>query len=144
MATVTQEIERKIESSFQRIFKTIENHIPERNTKKLTLYPINKPVQQQIARPQTTQDETTAGPRRITIEEYKQRQERRKQPIEERRSTRGGARARLSREVGKFKQLVVIASSPEEKRKYLQLLDRAKKNLNKAKKKGLNAGRKQS
>lgn len=124
----------QIEEAFQRIFRRIEATIPERDTNKLTLYPISNPVEPYI--PVAANKEPisgpayTPGPRKLTIEEYQKRQKQHQgktPPRPKQRKSRGGKRHRAAKQIKDFKRLIDIVESSEEKTKYAILLQKARK-----------------
>lgn len=127
----------EIDAAFNKIIKTIEAaHLPERNIDQLTLYPANKPVEPYIPRATTgifsEIPKYIPGPQKLTIEEYRKRQNRKSNLP---KSTRGGRRNRLQKEIIGYKKLLQIVTTETEKAKYNELIQRAKKELNKIKRK---------
>lgn len=127
------DIGEKFDQLYQKIWQLLKK--PEQNNGGITLYKIGeqpprwKPSE---STPTTTVDDKLAGPRRLTIEEYKKRTKRLSN--NESVSAKGGRRRELQRQFIKYKRLEEIAATPEETNKYKYLITKVKKEINYLKK----------
>lgn len=123
-----------LDKAFEAIFKKLEKQV-ERNTANLTLYPAGVTIEPYVPSSKSNDNvipEYTPGPRKLSIEEYRTRIERRKQSTAttEVKPKRGGRRKKAARQLQYFKLQATLAKTKEEQKRYLQLAANEKRTLN--------------
>lgn len=125
----------ELDERFSKLFKLAREHIPERRIEHLTLYPAGRQVEPYIPKPVLKQAEEapkyTPGPRKLTLEEYLQRN---KKPHQQpKKKNRGGRQKQLAKEAEYYKLRAAVAESEEEAKRFLELSSQKKKEVNRLK-----------
>lgn len=111
---------------------------PENLTNNIVLYPrgLVPKVPIYIARQSVQSDRDKVGPKPIDISKFLKNKNAKNENIIKKKSknVRGGKKHQLEKEVKKFKELIKICMTKEEKEKYTILLNRSKNDLNRLRK----------